>query len=348
MYKRIEVFIAACFYYCGLVKLVLWWKQRSRSSLAILIYHRASGGDLRKHLLHLSRHYRMLHLEAALEELYAAHKSKRQRSKRGVPLVVTFDDGYHDNYTHAFALASELHIPITIFLIPGYVENEYRFWWEEGTQLVSLTQVSEATIEGRTYYLDKLDERKALAQTIYTRARYAASVAEREGFLVSVRKALAVPALVTGEEKATLPLTHAAIEEMERSGWVSFGAHTMNHPILAYLRDPAEAQYEVSECRAVLEGQLGHAVRTFAYPVGESEHIGEIGVRAAREAGYDWAVTALPGFNTSQTDPYLLYRLMVDVDQHWLVVAAKASGVWSFFTRLYWTPITFIHQLLRR
>jgi peptidoglycan/xylan/chitin deacetylase (PgdA/CDA1 family) len=347
MHKRIEVFVAGCFYYSGLVKLVLWWKQRSRPSLAILIYHHATGGDLRQHILYLRRHYRILHLEAALEELYSARKSKHEMSDRRVPLVLTFDDGYYDNYTHAFAFARELQVPITIFLIPGYIENGHRFWWDEGIHLVSQAQVCEARIEGRTYHLDELDERKALAQAIYTRVRHAASVSEREEFLVSVRKALAVPSLVTAEEKATLPLTRTEVQEMEQSGWVSFGAHTMHHPILAYLRDPAEAQYEVSECRAVLEGQLGHPVRAFAYPVGESEHIGENGPCTVREASYDWAVTALPGFNTAQTNPYLLHRLMVDVDQHWLVVAAKASGVWGFFSRLYWVPITFVRKLLR-
>jgi hypothetical protein len=45
-----------------------------------------------------------------------------------------------------------------------------------------------------------------------------------------------------------------------------------------------------------------------------------------RTAGYDWAVTTVYGFNTAQTDPYLLRRIEVDVDQHWLVLAAKASG----------------------
>ncbi|HCI82128.1 MAG TPA: hypothetical protein DHW02_20840, partial [Ktedonobacter sp.] len=330
MYKRLEVFIAACFYYSGLVKLVLRWKQHFKSSLAILIYHHASGGDLRQHMFYLRRHFRILHLEDALEELYPASKGKHQRSHRRVPLVMTFDDGYYDNYTHAFAFSRELQVPITIFLIPGYIENGHRFWWDEGTHLVSEAQVREATIEGRTYHLDYLDERMMLAQAIYTHARYAASVSEREEFLLSVRKVLAVPSLVTVEEKATLPFTYAEVQEMEQSGWVSFGAHTMNHPILAYLRNPDEAKYEVSECRVVLERKLGHAVRTFAYPVGEAEHIGENGPRAAREAGYDCAVTALPGFNTRQTDPYLLRRLMVDVDQHWLVVVAKASGVWSF------------------
>ncbi len=105
----------------------------------------------------------------------------------------------------------------------------------------------------------------------------------------------------------------------------------MHHPILGYLTDPAEAEYEVSECHVILEEQLKHPVRTFAYPYGRSKHIGENGLHAVQAAKYDWAVTTIHGFNTPQTDPYLLHRILVGADQHWLVIAAKASGVWEFF-----------------
>jgi hypothetical protein len=73
MDEQIKVFFAACLYYSGLVKLARWWMQRSGQRLIILNYHRATGGDLRSHLLYLRRHYRMLHLEEALEELYPSN-----------------------------------------------------------------------------------------------------------------------------------------------------------------------------------------------------------------------------------------------------------------------------------
>jgi len=347
MYKWVETLIAACFYYSGLVKLARWWKQRSKQGLIILCYHCATGGNLRRHLLYLRRHYRVLHLETALEELYATHKSGAHRKDRRTPLVLTFDDGNRDNYTHGFQLASELQVPFTVFLIPGYIESGNRFWWLEGEHLVSRARVREVTIEGRIYHLDKSDERKTLVQAIDARMHNAPSVTEREEFLVSVRKALAglSPEIVEEEEQATSPLAWAEVREMEESGWVSFGAHTMYHPVLAYLTDPAEVHYEVTECRRVLERQLGHPLRTFAYPVGRFEDIGENGLRAVQEAGYAWAVTTISGFNTSRTDPYLLRRVVVDVDQHWLRVAAKAAGVWGFFIHLRLMPITLISRL---
>lgn len=344
--KWIEIFLAACFYYTGLVSLFRWWKQRSGQTLVILNYHQASRGDLQRHLLYLRRHYRVLHLENALEELYMPCSGELQRKDRRTPLVVTFDDGNRDNYTHGFKLARELQVPITMFLIPGYIESGSRFWWNEAAHLVSNAHVREAVIAKRKYHLDNLEEQKALLQTIDARVRHATSVSAREEFLSSVRNALAVPELMADKEQATVPVTWKEVQAMEESGWVSYGAHTMYHPILSYLTDPAELDYEVRESRAVLERRLGHPVRTFAYPVGQAEHIGEKVLLSVQQAGYNWALTTIYGFNTRHTDPLLLRRVIVDVDQHWLSVAAKASGVWAFFIRLYRMPLTLI-QLTR-
>src|SRR6266704_5058591 len=170
--ENLRVLVAACLYYSGLVKLALWCMQRSGQHLIILTYHSAIGGDLRRQLLYLRRHYRIMHLEDALEEYYLTRKEKKQRGDRRIPLVLTFDDGYHDNYTHGFALARELQIPITIFLIPGYIDSGEYFWWKEGKRLVHRARVDKVTIEGRTYHLDQPAEKKDLARAIDTHLRY--------------------------------------------------------------------------------------------------------------------------------------------------------------------------------
>src|SRR5436305_9206095 len=197
MRNRARIYISAFFYYSGLIKLIRSWVQRSRQRLIILYYHQAAGGDLRGHLLYLRHHYRMLQLEEALEELYGQQKERVSAQDPRPPLVLTFDDGYHDNYTHAFVLACELQVPITISLIPGYVESGKYFWWQERERLVRRTQVDKVTIEGQTYHLRQEEQRVLLAQKIYTHLRHASSVAEREEFLTTVCEMLAVPSSVT-------------------------------------------------------------------------------------------------------------------------------------------------------
>ncbi len=338
MTKLVRICVAAFFYYTGLVKLTRWWMQRSGRCLIIVAYHRANEGDLRRHLLYLRRNYRILHLEEALEELYAPPCKKKRGMDQRTPLVLTFDDGYYDNYTHGFPLACELKIPMTIFLIPGYIENGEYFWWLESERLVHQAKVDKVKLEDCIYHLNRAKERESLIEVINSHFRDASSVIEREEFLAVVRKKLAVPSTVAPKEETARPLTWEEVHKMEESGWISFGGHTMHHPILGYLSNPEEVRREVSECRQILEEQLGHRIRTFAYPVGKPEHIGEVALQVVHEACYDWAVTTTGGICTPKNDPFQLPRVMCEVNRPWLVTAAQISGVWYFFSPLWrWT-----------
>jgi GT2 family glycosyltransferase/peptidoglycan/xylan/chitin deacetylase (PgdA/CDA1 family) len=59
-----------------------------------------------------------------------------QRDRRLVPVgsvVITFDDGYSDNYTQAYPVLQKQNIPATIFLVSGFVGSANT--WDEQKQL---------------------------------------------------------------------------------------------------------------------------------------------------------------------------------------------------------------------
>src|ERR1700753_3963918 len=151
MREHLRVLAAMIFYYCGITHLALRLKERFNRQLLILNYHNA-GGNLSLQLHYLKRHYRIMHLEAALEELYAPKPDQTRRDRR-LPLVLTFDDGYLDNYTEGFQLAQRYRIPMTIFIIPGYVDSGQYFWWLAAAQLVQQLQVEQITLDGQNYQL---------------------------------------------------------------------------------------------------------------------------------------------------------------------------------------------------
>lgn len=338
MRERLRVLIAACLYYSGLVRLALWWSARTKRQLIILNYHNAEG-NLQAQMRYLSRHYRVMHLEEALEELYVtkptAHADMPGRDRR-IPLVLTFDDGYLDNYRHALPLAKKFQAPMTIFIIPGYVDSGHYFWWLAAKRLLKQLNGAKVKFDGQTYQLSNPGERETLLKLIDTRLRYASSVAERETFLASLQQELGTSLPVRDVEKSNedvLPVTWQQIREMEESGFVSFGAHTVNHPVLSALSDQKELLYEVSESRSLLEQKLGHSVRTFAYPIGKPQHFGDQSVDAVKSSGYSWALTTIEDANTDKTDPYLLCRLPGDVDLHWTIMAAELAGLLGIVSR---------------
>jgi peptidoglycan/xylan/chitin deacetylase (PgdA/CDA1 family) len=155
-----------------------------------------------------------------------------------------------------------------------------------------------------------------------------------------MRRVLAIPEFdpcTSSAKDDNMPMSWLDVYEMHKSGMVSFGAHTMHHPVLSSLLDPSEVRYEVSACREALEQQLGKNVLTFAYPIGRDEHIGAEALKAVREAKYKWAVTTTSGIATSLSDPYHIERVLVDVRRHWLLIAAETAGLWHLFAPL-WRP----------
>ncbi|GHO84307.1 polysaccharide deacetylase family protein [Dictyobacter formicarum] len=340
MSRRILIMLAGFFYYSGLIALARRWTQRAGRRVAILTYHSSVGGNFLQHLRYLRRHYRIMSLDAALEELYSGQKDPKYQNDRRTPLVISLDDGYTDNYTYAMNVARDYYIPLTIYLVPGYIETHQRFWWFEGQSMARRARAREFTLDKKHFNLEQEGARPVLAQFIDDHARFATSVAQRENFLSEARAALDVSSKADKQDRDEdlLSVTWEQALEMDKSGWITFGAHTMHHPILSYITDTAEMRYEVTECRRVLKNKLGHPVRSFAYPVGQAQHISDAVVQAVKDAGYDWAVTTTYGINTPTSDPYRLCRIEADIDQHWLVVAAEAAGLWGFISRLRWLP----------
>lgn len=126
--------------------------------------------------------------------------------------------------------------------------------------------------------------------------------------------------IITGFVGQERYLTWDMIRELDRSGLVEIGAHTVHHPDLTTLANP---ESEIRGCKDALERALGHPVTAFAYPAGKFDARVETAVRAA---GFRQAVTTQPRWATSGDDPLALPRLRVTGDLTLAQFAALLTG----------------------
>ena len=96
------------------------------------------------------------------------------------------------------------------------------------------------------------------------------------------------------------------LRQMAEAG-MEIAAHTRTHPHLPSL-DVAGIWEEVSSSKKELEDILGQSVTSFAYPYGE---FNEDCVTAVKKAGYRVACTARPGWFGSETNLFLVRRVVV-------------------------------------
>lgn len=101
---------------------------RPRPTLRILYYHSISNLPVRssvapeafaEQMEHLRAHgYHILSLTEAVRYLIECTPFPAKS------VVLTFDDGFADNYEHAFPVLARLHLPATIFLAASYIGAE--------------------------------------------------------------------------------------------------------------------------------------------------------------------------------------------------------------------------------
>ncbi len=307
-------------------------KSGRRPALTILNYHRVQepeqvvGLDSRMvsatpegfewQMAYLQQHFELLAPEEIALRLSHGHDLPPNAA------LVTFDDGYRDNFDVAYPILQRHSIPAVIFLITGLVGTTERMWWDEVAALVSATKVEQAVVPGAGELrfhtmIERAQSRERLRRLLKSQLEE-----HRQETLNTLREKLdGVPAAFLGER---LFVTWDEVREM-RWGGISFGAHTHTHPILTHMPED-RAAWEVAVSKQIVERELGQEVPWFAYPNGRR---GDFNLRTRRlveRSGFDLGLTLMHGANPpNDMDRLALHRMYIGTDDRQVFVA-KVSG----------------------
>jgi len=136
-------FVSFLVYYTGLNSLIRDSKFKSRA--LVLMYHRVlNEGDASNHI-HPGMYVSSASFERQLQYLKKAYSVidtnefaewlNGNRAFEKIPCVITFDDGWVDNYTNAYPLLMKYRLPATIFIITQEIGNNDMLSWSQITEM---------------------------------------------------------------------------------------------------------------------------------------------------------------------------------------------------------------------
>lgn len=137
-------------------------------------------------------------------------------------------------------------------------------------------------------------------------------------------------------------LTWPEVRLLEAAG-IEFGSHTVSHPRLIELDWPV-IEAELRDSKAILEHNLGHPVRSFAYPYGYPSTNRAFTARfkqTLRTLGYETCVTTEIGLVRPADEPLELKRLPANSADDAALLGAKLAGAYDW---LHW-PQSIVKRL---
>ncbi len=287
------------------------------STLIIVNYHRVyhdqlvtefdsgvfclSKEEFDQQMAFLSKHTNLM----TEEDVVRLAQSGKPPSKRSA--LVTFDDGYRDNYLFAVPVLRKYSVPAIFFIPIESIEKSRLGWWDIIAYFIKRTEKEILPFKGNKLFLRTETEKE---NAIWILQDHMKSVRSEESQdLLTELSFLCGVDFPSKEIQQEELMNWDQIMEIGNSELLSIGSHTISHRVLSTISDEDELQ-ELTDSKLFLQQKLGCEIKSVAYPVGSYRTFSDRTKGNVCRAGYSIGFSFNTGVNYgSILDPFNIKRI---------------------------------------
>ena len=279
--------------------------------------------NFHKQMKFLRKHYKVISLE------YFVENHKKLTDNKNV--IITFDDGYKDNFANAYPVLQKYKLPATLFLATDFVGTGTAKFEDTITYIFSLNDVE--TIDLRSLQIKKTikskNERDAtLAKICYALNKLDIDKSKEVVNELCVKYNIKPDSL---KEMNDVMLTWDEIKQVDNQ-IITIGAHSITHQNLTKLSHEQQVN-EIVKSKSIIEQQLRYPITFFSYPLGfYDSNVTDV----LKETGYKCAVTTEPCVNNGNIDLFKLKRVsgVNSFNLFKLQLISQSGTIYNLFNKL--------------
>ncbi len=284
--------------------------------------HRTQISDFRNCLTWMSQHYQFVSMNTAADILEGMIDPIENAA------VITFDDGYLNNFTIALPIMKELNIPGIFYVATGIVEDGGPFWFDRLDYAVQMANATRARHEyengsGRADLAESFGLlRDELKDQDISEHEFRKTIEAEAGRLEEI----AGCSLVGCRADPWAGIADwNVLAEAVKSSCAEIGSHSVNHSRLSH-ETSQRVMEEARLSKMAIENNIAQECLHFAYPNGaHNNHTRS----CISQSGYRTAVTSDVGTNEVGADLFALKRVYPPTDMCKYELLARIAGVRS-------------------
>ena len=231
--------------------------------------------------------------------------------------VITFDDGWIDFHDTAYPILSRLKVPATVYLTTGFVSSKCSYWQERLNDLLLQILANKKVFLKKDNIISTPEVNLKLKDLI-SKGEDTQIIFKFIGYLKKCTHDIILKTISDLE----VHLKEYSIKSVENRhrffvNWdelnsikeadISFGSHTVNHPILTNEQTDV-IEDEINSSKEIIEKETGRGVFHFCYPNGNYNDE----IRRVVSESYKSACSTRAGFVSKSSDIYSLNRIGIN------------------------------------
>ncbi len=293
-------------------------KNINKKGIQILLYHRVadvasdpqqlcvSKKNFHSQINHIKQNYEIIKLSDIKGILKNNHIPKNG-------LIITFDDGYEDNFKNAKPILEEFNVPATFFITSGFIGINKEFYQETLNRIFFLEKKIPSklkiSIDNKTFIYENLfneENRKKAYRNIHFTLRGKNSLVRRK----AIKELLKWSKIVDKPDDDYKNLNETQLKLLAKNHSFEIGAHSVNHIPLSSL-SIQEQKEEISYSKIELEKIIEEKISVFAYPYGTKEDYNDDTLKIMSQSDFTLSCANYPGIVKSNTNIYEIPRIVV-------------------------------------
>lgn len=185
-------------------------------------------------------------------------------------VLLTFDDGFEDNYINVLPILEEMRVPAIFFVSTETLGKRAENWCNELVWLllegIGYPEYINLRVDEKNeiYRTETLEERLKTYKNIRNKI-LGVNKKTRNKIFQEIRNA--IDTTLRRKRDTHYMLSTEQLRLLAQSKYVSIGCHTVSHCSLALLSEKEQYE-EIKQSKDVLERVLGRTIEQFAYPFG--------------------------------------------------------------------------------
>lgn len=198
-------------------------------------------------------------------------------------IVITFDDGYVDNFKYAVPILEKYNVPATIFISTDNIGNPDQFWWDELADMIFQCDDLKKQIEyqGGGYWLNSINDKKKFCHNV----RCQLMKLDQKQRKQELQRLSCILKTALPKDDMNRTMNEEEIKRLSKIKCITIGAHTKGHCKLSALSKDKQF-LEIKESKDILEQITQTGVTTFSYPFGNDGDYTEETVEIVKQCGF--------------------------------------------------------------